>query len=55
MRVLNRLLGLALFASLQACGPQEEARVDEVIGSSTQDIQLSIKNADPSVIRVDST
>jgi GH43 family beta-xylosidase len=50
-------------ASLQACGPEAEPVVDvsalapahELLDSSSQELRLSIRNADPSVIRVDST
>src|SRR5690242_5966957 len=54
MRPLRLIPGLALVAFLQSCGPQE-APDAERIGSVAQDVQLSIRNADPTVIRVDST
>jgi GH43 family beta-xylosidase len=55
MRMLKVVSSLALVAFLQACGPQEEGVLREPTGTRAQEAQLSIKNADPTVIRVDST
>lgn len=55
MRFLKFMLAGALAVSLQACGPEAQP-VSESLGSSVQELgRLSIKNADPSVIRVNST
>jgi GH43 family beta-xylosidase len=48
MRVLKPLLGVAVVAFLQACGPEET-----ILPKPPSSGHLSIKNADPTVIRVD--
>ena len=57
MRLSKMVPGVALALSLQACGSPEGAPVEamEAVGTSAQAARLSIHNADPTVIRVDST
>ena len=54
MRALKSLLAAALLGLLPACGP-EDLPLPEELGSIHQPVQLAIKNADPSIIRVNST
>nr|QLH55511.1 glycoside hydrolase family 43 [Myxococcus sp.] len=60
MRALKSLLASALMGLLPACGP-ESSPVDapspapEATGTHEQHVRLSIKNADPSIIRVGGT
>ncbi|NOK15543.1 glycoside hydrolase family 43 protein [Corallococcus carmarthensis] len=60
MRALKFLLIPALAATLQACGPEPRspeapASPAEAQGTSRQEARLSLKNADPTILRVDST
>ena len=57
MRLSKIFPGVALALSLLACGGPEvgPTAVNEWVGTSEQAARLSIRNADPTVIRVNST